>query len=131
MSAMRHLACPGTPVHAYGVCTAVESKHRSLASRMLRCPACAALHRHLQMAGLPLPSCCAEGAGSAAAWEEDVTGRTFVQVCPILLCRCGQAYLAFSEYEAVMQHAHLLVTGLLQPQCCAESAGALQPGMRP
>lgn len=38
VSAVRHLACPGSPVHAYGVCTAAESVHKRLASRMLRCP---------------------------------------------------------------------------------------------
>ena len=82
VSAARHLARPGTPVHAYGVCTAAESVHSRPASRMLRCPACGALHAHLQLAGLPLPACCAEGAGSAAAWEEDVTGRISVPVRP-------------------------------------------------
>ena len=93
---------------------------------MLRCPVCGALHAHLQMAGLPVPSCCAETVGSAVTLEEDVTGRIFVQVRPsLLLPSVKQAYLMFRELEAVLQHGYLLVTGLLQPGCCAGSAGAL------
>ena len=68
-------------MHVHGVCTSVESVHKRVASRTVKCPHCGEAQAHLQLAGVPLRQCCPDGsATSLAAWEEDVTGRIFVPV---------------------------------------------------
>ncbi len=79
--AVHSTAKPADAVHVHGVCTAVESVHKRVASRTIRCPHCRELQQHLQLAGVPLQQCCSEGSGtSLSAWEEDVTGRVLVPV---------------------------------------------------
>ena len=71
----------GDAVHVHGVCMSLESVHKRVASRTIRCPHCGEVQQHLQLAGLPLQQCCSGGSGtSLSAWEEDVTGRTFIPV---------------------------------------------------
>ena len=85
-------AKPGDAVHVHGVCTSVESVHQQVASRTVKCPHCGESQAHLQLAGIPLQQCCAEGStASLVAWEENATGRVLVPVsmCATLLSCCG------------------------------------------
>ena len=79
--AVHSTAKPGDAVHVHGVCTSVESVHKGVASRTVKCPHCGEVQQHLQLAGVPLQQCCSEGnATSLSAWEEDATGRVFIPV---------------------------------------------------
>lgn len=79
-SSMAGTSKPGDAVHVQGVCTAAESVHMKVASRVVKCLHCEAAQAYLQAAGVPLAKCCAESGSGPTAWEEDVTGRVFIPV---------------------------------------------------
>ena len=115
--AVQRRAKTGDALHVHGMCTSVESVHKRVASRVVRCPHCGEAQALLQLAGVPLQQCCAEGSSThLSAWDEDVIGRIFIPVSrplthasSVQLVSYGQCHQAYAQAStrrrAVALHA--------------------------